>query len=143
MLHILLIEDNPADAQVLEMALRRAGVPVDLHLLSDGEEAVEYLTGSGRPSCDLVLLDLNLPKLSGFEVLSQIKSHEHLKDLPVVVMSGSANAEDVERCYRGGASSYICKRSRLQEILDSTAKFAAYWANCVELPSRGNGVLRH
>lgn len=130
-----MVEDNPADAQVLEMALRRSGVPIEILLLCDGEKAVEYLSAGGRRHCDVVLLDLNLPKVNGFEVLSRIKAREDLRYLPVVVMSGSTDAGDVERCYREGASSYICKHSRLQEILDTAAQFAAYWSSCVELPS--------
>lgn len=137
MLRILLIEDNPADAQMLRTALEKTGMPVEITHLKDGVEAVEYLaTGrSGSRDCDVVLLDLNLPRLNGFEVLEHIRSCEELKSLPVVIMSGSANADEIDHCYQSGANSYICKPIHLDEILSTAAWFVAYWSNCVTLPS--------
>jgi CheY-like chemotaxis protein len=136
MLHILLVEDNPADSDMLEIALGRTEVPVKVTLLTDGAEALAYLCGHDPRQFDLILLDLNLPRLSGIEVLERIRGTEKLRGLPVVVMSGSTDAADVERCYRAGANSYICKHTRLSEILTSAAHFAAYWWHCVVLPAR-------
>ncbi len=134
MLRILIVEDNPADAQILEMALERTGAPLEVVLVEDGVKAMEYLTAnSGR--CDLVLLDLNLPRFSGFEVLDRIRSSNELKSLPVVVLSGSADTGDVDRCYRAGANSYICKSTHLVDILSAAAQIVAYWSQCVKLPS--------
>jgi CheY-like chemotaxis protein len=138
MLRILLVEDNPADAQMLRTALAKAGTPVEITHVKDGVEAVEYLEQDRTPSrlCDVVLLDLNLPRMSGFEVLEYIRSREDLKSLPVVIMSGSSNADEIDRCYQAGANSYICKPIHLDDILSTTAGFIAYWSNCVKLPSR-------
>lgn len=137
MLRILLIEDNPADAHMLRTALEKTGMPVDITHAQDGVEAVEYLVTDPRGrQCDVVLLDLNLPRLSGFEVLEHIRNREELKRLPVVIMSGSTNTEEIDRCYKAGANSYICKPIHLDEILAVAAGFVAYWSTCVKLPSK-------
>lgn len=138
MLRILLVEDNPADAQMLRTALGKTGMPVEITHVKDGVEAVEYLAHEHKPvqSCDVVLLDLNLPRLSGFEVLEHIRSCEDLKSLPVVIMSGSTNVDEIDHCYQAGANSYICKPIHLEEILSTAAWFVAYWSNCVKLPRR-------
>ncbi len=138
MLRILLVEDNPADAHMLGTALEKTGTPVEITHLKDGVEAIAFLTKNQKASqsCDVVLLDLNLPRLSGFEVLEYIRSYEELKRLPVVIMSGSNNIEEIDRCYQLGANSYICKPIHLAEILSTAERFMAYWSNCVKLPSR-------
>jgi chemotaxis family two-component system response regulator Rcp1 len=145
MLRIALVEDNPADAQMFRMALDQAGFPTEVTLLEDGLIALEYLTGknpqnSPRP-CDLVVLDLNLPRLSGFEVLEGIRAHHSLMTLPVVVMSGSVNPMEVERCYRAGANSYMCKPTHFDEILSTASQFVAYWSCCVKLPAQRPSAL--
>jgi CheY-like chemotaxis protein len=137
MLHIVLVEDNPADAEMLETVLQQTGAPVDIVRLDDGFKAIEYLTlNNVARQYDLVLLDLNLPGLSGFEVLERIRAHEELKSLPVVVMSGSSDPADIERCYRDGANSYVCKSSHLEEIFFTVAQLVAYWSTVVKLPPR-------
>ena len=139
MLHIVLVEDNPADARMLETALRQAGTPTEVTLLTDGAKAIDYFcddAGQGVRGCDLLLLDLNLPKVSGIEVLERIRACEDNKCLPVVVMSGSSASAEVKRCYEAGANSYICKPTHLDEIFSKVSKFVAYWAQCVELPSK-------
>jgi CheY-like chemotaxis protein len=140
MLRILLVEDNPADAQMLRTALGKTGQPVEITHVKDGVEAVEYLANEQKPvqSCDVVLLDLNLPRLSGFEVLGHIRSCEELKSLPVVIMSGSTNTDEIDQCYQAGANSYICKPIHLEEILSTAAWFVAYWSKCVKLPRRSS-----
>jgi CheY-like chemotaxis protein len=138
MLRILLVEDNPADAQMLATALEKTGAPIDIKVVQDGVKAIDYLTQNPSSPCDVVLLDLNLPRLSGFEVLETIRSREELKSLPVVIMSGSNNAEEIKRCYHAGANSYISKPLHLDEIFSTAARFVAYWSGCVQLPNRGN-----
>jgi CheY-like chemotaxis protein len=140
MFRILIVEDNLADAQILQMALERTGVPLDIVHLEDGAKAMEYLSAGQTGRCDLVLLDLNLPRLSGFEVLDRIRSCEELAGMPVVVTSGSADAADVDRCYRAGANSYICKPAHLVDILNVAAQIVAYWSQCVTLPSANPAV---
>src|ERR1700735_218430 len=119
MLRIAMAEDNPADARMMRMALEQAGIPIEVTVLTDGLKAMEYLRARGKeaPCCDVLLLDLNLPRLSGYEVLEQIKSSEELKSLPVIVMSGSSDPTDVNRCYLAGANSYIVKPTHLAQIL--------------------------
>ncbi len=140
MLRILLIEDNPADAQMLQTSLVKTGIPVEITRLEDGEKAIEYFASDKRTLatlyCDLVLLDLNLPRVGGYEVLQYIRSRKELKSLPVVVMSGSRDPDEIDRCYEAGANSYICKPTNLDEILSTAVSLLTYWSNCVKLPSR-------
>jgi two-component system response regulator len=141
MLRILLIEDNPADAHMLQTSLVKTGMPVEINRLEDGEKAIEYFALSDKRTlatlgCDIVLLDLNLPRVGGYEVLEYIRSRNELKSLPVIIMSGSRDPEEIDRCYEAGANSYICKPTNLDEILSTAASFLAYWSHCVKLPSR-------
>jgi two-component system, chemotaxis family, response regulator Rcp1 len=141
MLHIVLVEDNPADAEMLEMALQQAGAPVNIVRLDDGVKAMEYLTReNASEQHDLVLLDLNLPRRSGFEVLERIRTRDDLKSLPVVVMSGSSDPLDIERCYRAGANSYVCKPTHLEDIFFAIEHLVAYWSKVVKLPSKRRTV---
>jgi chemotaxis family two-component system response regulator Rcp1 len=142
MLHIVLVEDNPADAEMLELALQQASTPVHIVRLDDGVKAIEYLSqDNASRQHDLVLLDLNLPRLSGFEVLERIRAREDLKSLPVVVMSGSNDPNDIERCYRSGANSYICKPTHLEEIFFTIEHLVAYWSKVVKLPSKARAAV--
>jgi CheY-like chemotaxis protein len=139
MLRIALVEDNPADAHMLQMALKGSGLGVSITWLNDGVKAAEYLSRddgrSARKDHDLVILDLNLPGVSGFELLELIRADEHLCTIPIVVMSGSEEISDVYRCYRTGANSYIRKYSQIGEIFAAAEQFVTYWSTCVTLPS--------
>jgi len=135
MLRIVLVEDNPAEAYLLKRALRLAGVPIDLVHLEDGQKAVEYLTRSSD-KCDLVLLDLNLPRLSGFEVLECLRNQDASRLLPVVVLSGSSDSGDIERSYRAGANSYIRKPVHLEDTLQMAVALMTYWSRWVSPPPR-------
>jgi CheY-like chemotaxis protein len=140
MLRILLVEDNPADAHMLQTSFVRTGVPVEITRMEDGEKAIEYLAADRRtlaaPCCDIVLLDLNLPRVGGYEVLEYIRQRKDLKSLPVIIMSGSTDVDEIDRCYQAGANSYICKPIHLDQILFTAASLLTYWSNCVKLPSR-------
>jgi CheY-like chemotaxis protein len=138
MLRILLVEDNPADAHMLESSLTKTGMPVEIDRVIDGPQALQRLTerNPAEQDYDVVLLDLNLPLMNGLEVLENIRGRDELKKLPVVVMSGSTNMEEIDRCYRAGANSYICKPIHLDEIRNMCAQFMNYWSNCVRLPSK-------
>jgi CheY-like chemotaxis protein len=139
---IVLIEDNPADAEILRFALSEADAPVEIIQFETGPQALHYLGANSAPpaegsfSCDLVLLDLNLPIMNGFEVLGHIRGTKHLKTLPVVVMSGSKNAEDIDQCYLLGANSYVSKPAHLPDILTVANQIVDYWFKCAKLPSR-------
>jgi two-component system, chemotaxis family, response regulator Rcp1 len=135
-LHIVLVEDNPADAEMLKTALEQADAPVEVMLLKDGMQAMEYLARNVSGPHDLVLLDLNLPRVSGFEVLERIRANAELKSLPIVVMSGSSDPMEIERCYRAGANSYVCKPTHLDEIFSTVEHLVNYWSKCVKLPSK-------
>jgi CheY-like chemotaxis protein len=130
---VAVIEDNPADADMLRYALQQAGTPLEIVVLPDGSQALSYLRDNA-PACNLVLLDLNLPILSGFDVLKSIKTNDTLKKLPVVVLSGSSNYEDIDRCYRAGANSYVCKPNQLSDILAMAVHLVTYWFDCAKLP---------
>jgi CheY-like chemotaxis protein len=140
MLRILLVEDNPADAQMLQASLMKTGMPVEIFRIEDGEKAIEYLASrygtAAALCCDIVLLDLNLPRVGGYEVLEYIRGRKELKGLPVIIMSGSRDIDEIDRCYQAGANSYICKPTHLDEILSTASSLLTYWSNCVKLPSR-------
>lgn len=139
---VLVIEDSPEDFETASRALRLAGLPNPLYHFSDGDEALDYLyqrgtyadpTNSPRPS--LVLLDLNLPGTDGREVLEEIKSDEHLRTIPVVVLTTSSDVRDVERCYRTGVNSYLRKPVDLPGYLKSIERLKEYWFDVVLLPA--------
>ncbi|HYI97333.1 MAG TPA: response regulator [Bryobacteraceae bacterium] len=146
MLRIVVVEDNPADAQMFRIALEETGASIEIIPITDGVEALEYFAedkaGEVLAECDLVVLDLNLPRVSGFEVLEWIKGSDELKLLPVVVMSGSRNAFEIDRCYRAGANSYVCKSTHVDEIFATAVKLVDYWGGCAKLPSRQTIVAK-
>jgi len=111
--NILLVEDDPADVWMTREALRATGTNHQLHIVGDGQEAIEFLYREGRftaaPLPDLILLDLNLPKVSGLEVLLEIKTSGHLKHIPVVVLTSSGATSDVRRSYQRNADCYVTK----------------------------------
>ena len=117
---IVVVEDNPADAEILRIALDREDAGVQITRFETGADVLEYFAVCAKTPvaniCDLILLDLNLPKISGFEILQRMRSVENIKAIPIVVMSGSSNPEEIARCYRLGATSYIRKPSHLQDI---------------------------
>ena len=138
---ILLVEDNRGDARLLEEALRLSSAAYRLHHVSDGAEAVRFLrredphAGAVRP--DIIFLDLNLPKLSGREVLAQIKRDPELKRIPVIVLSTSAAEEDIEACYELHANCYLTKSSDLEEFLKAMKTVEEFWLKLAKLPIKG------
>ena len=140
---ILLVEDNPDDVELTRLAFAEAGEPHRLHVVSDGAEAVEYLLGrgrhAGRGSADLpalVLLDLNLPRLDGREVLQAIRADDTTRRLPVVVLTTSAEPFDVEQAYALGANSYIQKPVAFERFVEVVRQVGRYWLS-INLPPRG------
>ena len=115
--HILLVEDNPADLWMTREALRAVGTPYQLHIVADGQEAIEFLYREGKfagmPLPDLVLLDLNIPKVPGHEVLLEIKTSGRLKHIPVVVLTSSNATSDVRRSYQRNADCFVSKLTGL------------------------------
>lgn len=139
---ILLIEDDPADQELTRRALVGDVVQSELHIVSDGEEALEYLTHTGRfadnkqeaPLPDLILLDLNMPKMSGREVLAKIKEHERLRIIPVVILTTSQQETDIVRSYNLGCSSYITKPVEVSSFIEIIRELGSYWFQLVTLP---------
>ena len=136
---ILLIEDNPADIRLMLEILKEGDIPSDFHVATDGEEGMRFLRQEApfetAPRPDLVFLDLNLPKIDGREVLRLVKSDPALKRIPVVVMSSSEAAEDVEHVYEYHANCYITKPVDLEEFEKVGQLIKSFWLRAVKLPN--------
>jgi chemotaxis family two-component system response regulator Rcp1 len=137
---ILLIEDNPGDVRLTKEALKEGKVTNNLILAKDGEEALDCLYKRGKysncPRPDLILLDLNLPKKDGREVLQIIKNDGDLKQIPVVVLTTSKAEEDILRSYEHHANCYITKPIDIDEFLNVVRLTEDFWLTIVQLPSR-------
>lgn len=141
---ILLVEDNPDDVELTRIAFAESGASYNLIVVCDGAEAVDYLLARGthadRDAKDLpalVLLDLNLPKLDGREVLHVIRNHAATKTLPVVVLTTSAEPYDVDRVYELGANSYIQKPVEFDRFVEVVRQIGLYWLD-LNQPRPGN-----
>lgn len=139
---ILLVEDSSDDALLFERAFTKSGLKNNVQLVRDGEQAIEYLTGTGQfgdrvkfPLPFLVMLDLKMPKIDGFEVLQWIRKHPDLKRLLVVVLTSSNLQRDVDYAYELGANSYLVKPVGLGEMVSMLSRFDAYWAEINRIPT--------
>ncbi len=137
---VLLVEDNPGDAELVREALAEGDVPHSVNVVGDGEEALAYLRGEGRYAGallpDLLLLDLKLPKKSGLEVLADVKADESLRRIPVIVLSSSDAPEDVSRAYDLRASCYVTKPADLDEFERVMQTLRELTRAAVKLPPR-------
>lgn len=135
---ILLVEDNPGDVMLIEEVLGDSKIRNTLHVVSDGEQAMEFVRRQGEharaPRPDLILLDLNLPRKSGREVLREIKSDPDLKSIPVVVLTSSKSEEDVIKSYELHANAYISKPSDFQQFVKVMHAIEDFWFLIVKLP---------
>lgn len=140
-IEILLVEDSPSDADLTIETLNDAKVLNNLHIVEDGIEAMAFLRCEGqyknaaRP--DLILLDLNLPKKDGREVLTEIKADPHLGTIPVVVLTTSAAEEDVLKSYQLHANCYVTKPVGLEEFVTIVRLIECFWLAAVKLPPSG------
>jgi len=138
-IEILLVEDSLGDVRLTQETLRDAKVQNTLHIASDGMEATNFLWRRGKyanvPRPDLILLDLNLPKKSGREVLEEIKLDPSLKSIPVVVLTTSAAEEDILRTYQLHANCYITKPVDLDQFLRIVKAIDDFWLAIVKLPT--------
>jgi CheY-like chemotaxis protein len=138
--NVLLIDDNPGDVRLTYEALRENRVRVDLHVAKDGVEAIEFLRQQGpfesAPRPALVLMDLNMPRMNGREVLAEIKNDPSLLSIPVVVLTTSQAEYDVRIAYNLHANCYITKPVDLDEFLQVVKSIGDFWLSTVRLPSR-------
>jgi CheY-like chemotaxis protein len=140
---VLLAEDNPAEQNLARRSLHKGRIQCDLRVVSDGEEAMDYLLQRGRyadpddaPRPELVLLDLNMPRLDGRQVLEQMKSDAALCTIPVVVLTTSRHEEDVVHSYKLGCNSFINKPLDVEEFIRVLRQLGKYWLKLVVLPGR-------
>jgi len=135
---ILLAEDNPGDVKLTRKALEKGRLANNLHVVNDGIETMQFLRGEGeyegRPRPDLVLLDLNMPRKDGREVLEDIKGSPDLKRIPVVVLTSSEAEEDVLRSYELHANAYLTKPVDFSGFIDVVGKLEEFWLQVVKLP---------
>ena len=139
-IEILLVEDNPADVRLTVEALKEEKVFNNLHIVNDGEEALFFLRKQGKYSNavrpDLILLDLNLPKVDGREVLREIKDDDKLKQIPVVVLTVSKADEDILKSYNLHANCFISKPVDLAQFIKVVRSIQDFWLTIVKLPPR-------
>jgi len=136
---VLLVEDNEAEARLAREALRETRFPVRLHVVSDGVQAMEFLRRQGSydeaPRPHLVLLDLNLPRKDGREVLRDIKADDALRCIPVVILTTSQATVDIDRAYELHANCYIQKPLELDGFIEVVKSIHVYWLQMAELPA--------
>ncbi len=140
--YLLLVEDNPADVELVRRAARECHPPLRIEVVNDGESALEFLLGDERPARRpaAILLDLTLPGVSGFDVLDAVRGEHSLVGLPVVVFSGSDEPGDVGESYRRGASSFVRKPNGHRELVAQLEMLGRYWLS-FNLPGAGTRVL--
>jgi len=139
-IQILLVEDSPGDVRLTQEVLRDARIANDLHVVGDGEQAMAFLRQEGdyasHPRPDLVLLDLNLPRKDGREVLADLEADPELKAIPVIVLTTSEAEQDILRSYRLAANAYITKPIDLNEFIAVVRSIETFWLTIVRLPPK-------
>ena len=139
---MLLVEDNPSHAMLITRSLRDQGLSCEVHHVSDGEEALDYLFhrgaygGKARPPCPcLILLDLRMPKVDGLTVLEEIKADPHLRSIPVVVLTSSDAESDIAMAYERRANSYLVKPGDYRKLLELSRSLHQYWLTLNRCPA--------
>lgn len=137
-IEILLVEDNPGDARLTQEAMKAGKIRNRMHVVEDGVEAMQFLRREGRfaaaPRPDLILLDLNLPRKDGREVLTEVKADPSLRRIPVVVLTTSQAEEDVLAAYNQHANCYIAKPVDFDQFMKVVKQIDEFWVNVVTLP---------
>jgi len=140
---VLLVEDNPGDVRLTQEAFRDANPSIHLHVASDGVEAVAFLRHQGihgnAPRPDIILLDLNLPKMDGREVLAHIKEDDSLKMIPTVILTTSDAHADIAKCYQLHANCYLTKPVQLGAFENLVKSINDFWLTKAELPQQMGG----
>ena len=137
---ILMVEDNPADVRLTQEAFRESNIYSNLHVVSDGVEAMAYLrregTYAGNTMPNLIFLDLNLPRKNGQEVLAEIKSDEVFKQIPVIVLTTSQADSDIQESYALHANAYVVKPRDMEKFSDALRSIDRFWTVTASLPPR-------
>jgi CheY-like chemotaxis protein len=137
-IHVLLVEDNPGDADLTRETLEAGKLHLHVSVVIDGPQALDYLFKRApftqAPSPDLILLDLNLPRLSGREVLAEVKAHQELGRIPIVVLTSSDADHDVSQSYQLGANCYVTKPVGLAAFQATVTSIEDFWFTVVKLP---------
>jgi len=138
-IEILMVEDNPVDVLVTREALKQGRIMNNLSVAEDGEEALDFLFRTGQfsaaPRPDLILLDLNLPRKDGREILTELKNNPDLRSIPVVILTTSQAEEDVLRSYDCGANCFIVKPVDLEQFTSTIRSIEDFWFSIVKLPA--------
>ncbi|HEY8431005.1 MAG TPA: response regulator [Sandaracinaceae bacterium] len=141
-LHLLFVDDDPLAEMTLRRAFRRLGIEAPLSIAHDGLEALELLRDPWFPAARcVVLLDLNMPRMDGHELLRELRASPDLSRVPVVVMTTSDDARDVQQAYAGGAAGYFVKPASFTEFVAQVEALIAYWSRAVLPPAGGSSLL--
>lgn len=140
LVEILLVEDNPGDARLCHEALKESKILNNLNIAKDGQEALDYIFKTNgfenAKTPDLIILDLNLPKVNGKDVLKKIKQNERTKTIPVVILTSSKAEEDIVKTYKLYANSYITKPLDFEQFVDIVKEINQFWLGIVKLPPK-------
>jgi CheY-like chemotaxis protein len=135
--HVLVAEDHDDDALLIQRAFKANRLSRPAHIVHDGQEAIEYLQGKGvyrdrvmYPFPDLMILDLKMPRVSGFEVLQWLNEHPDYRVIPTIVWSASADRRDVKHAFCLGAHAYLCKPANYDDFVAMVGRLAAFWQDC-------------
>lgn len=139
-IHILLVEDNEGDILLTSEALEDGKILNKLSVVRDGKEAMDFLDKKGKfikaLTPDLILLDVNLPKMNGHEVLKYVKQHKDLRRIPVIMLTTSSSQEDIDSSYQNYANCYITKPIEVGDFMNAVNQIEEFWVSLVKLPSK-------
>ena len=133
-LNILLVEDSQEDIDLMKEALKDSAVLNAVHVVKNGQDAMDYLGDPSKSRPNIVLLDLNMPKKNGRQVLKEIKSDPRLKLIPVIILTTSRSQNDILECYQSHCNCFICKPIDLEGFFKVVRKIEEFWFNLAELP---------
>jgi two-component system, chemotaxis family, response regulator Rcp1 len=141
-LNVLLVEDSPGDVRLTRETFRNSKLPINLHVATDGVEAMSFLRredeNSESPRPDFILLDLNLPRMSGREVLAEVKGDENLRTIPTIILTTSDAEADIVKSYQLQANCYLTKPVKFDEFESLVKSIDDFWLSRVKLPGRGS-----
>lgn len=143
---VLLVEDNPGDAVLFRKCLKGGGRVAELEVVYDGEDALDRILSRGAHAAkrtpDFVIMDLNIPKVGGLELLREVKSHEEMRRVPMIILTSSEDEEDVRGCYEAGANCVLIKATDFDGVANLVRKIEEFWIHtvCFAVPKRTEAV---